>query len=245
MQGTIHIFGGGTVQHVRNHFALCAPAYGTFARKLADKLRKPGLLNRLLDWLTKDEVRVQLHLTRMADHNSTMETNQDVADRVRLVLADPSTKVIVFNVALCDYEGSIGSETSGKYATRLSSREGQQAVQLAPADKVLPLIRAARPDVLIVGFKTTAGDSRDSQLNKAYRQIAETGVDLVWVNDTVTRENFIVAEDLNVVTPGYECSRLELMAWLTETLRCAVTKGTIAPAEQSTSEARLARKLQH
>ena len=30
----IDIIGGGTVSHVRNHLALCAPAYGTTSRQL-------------------------------------------------------------------------------------------------------------------------------------------------------------------------------------------------------------------
>lgn len=173
---TIHIFGGGTVQHVRNHMALCAPAYGQTARKLFDDLGPEA----------------RLHLTRMADFQSTMETNEDVEMRLREVLADKATQAVVFNVALCDYAGHIGDIPSGKYATRLSSREGEQAMTLAPTPKLLQLVKAIRPDVYLVGFKTTAGAEQKEQHRLALRQISETGADWVLANDTVTRNNLLV-----------------------------------------------------
>lgn len=174
---TIHIFGGGTVQHVRNHMALCAPAYGQTARKLFNELG-PQV--------------AQLHLTRMADYQSSMETNEDVAGRLHEVLADPSTRAVVFNVALCDYAGQIGEVPSGKYAKRLSSREGAQAMTLAPTPKLLQQVKRLRPDVYLVGFKTTAGAEQLEQHRLSLRQIAETGADLVFANDTVTRHNLVV-----------------------------------------------------
>jgi hypothetical protein len=174
---TIHIFGGGTIQHVRNHMALCAPAYGTTARRLFDLLG-PNI--------------AQLHLTRMADFQSSMETNEDVAARLQEVLADPSTRAVVFNVALCDYCGQIGDVTSGKYAQRLSSREGAQALRLTPTPKLLQRVKTIRPDVALVGFKTTADASPDFQCRLALRQFEETGADVVFANDTVTRHNMLV-----------------------------------------------------
>lgn len=178
----IHIFGGGTVSHVRNHLALCAPAYGETARQLYDMLRAIGYT----------EGQVKLELTRMANSTSRMETNQDVTDRVKVLLADPKTRAIVFNVALCDFEGQIGDVFSGKYAARLKSREGQQSMTLAPAAKVLGAIKAVRPDIFVVGFKTTADSIIPDRLALAERQINETGVDLVLANDTVTRKNMLV-----------------------------------------------------
>lgn len=174
---TIHIFGGGTVQHVRNHMGLCAPAYGTTARNLFELL---------------GPARARLHLTRMADYRSGMETNDDVAARLQEVLADPSTRAVVFNVALCDYAGQIGDIESGKYAERLSSRDGAQVLHLTPAPKLLKLVKATRPDVKLVGFKTSAGATPDTQFDLALRQFEETGADVVFGNDTVTRENLLV-----------------------------------------------------
>ncbi|WP_434715977.1 phosphopantothenoylcysteine decarboxylase domain-containing protein [Paraburkholderia sp. A3RO-2L] len=179
---TIHIFGGGTIQHVRNHLALCAPAYGNTARKLAYELENLPL---------KDEVK--LHLTKMADPTSSMETNEDVSRVVYGLLSDPNARAIIFNVAMCDFSGAIGDVESGKYAERLQTRGTDPVMmKLAPTPKLLAAIKIARPDVFVVGFKTTAGATEIGQLTAAERQIRETGVDLVFANDTVTRNNMLV-----------------------------------------------------
>ncbi|RQR65693.1 hypothetical protein DIE18_04375 [Burkholderia sp. Bp9125] len=203
MAKSIHIFGGGTVMHVRNHLALCAPAYGTTARKLHSLL-----FGKLYD------TAVYLHLTKMADHTSFMETNEDVAVRLGGVYTDHTAHAIVFNVALCDFAGHIGDVPSGKHAKRLKSREGVVQMTLTPAQKLLATVKAARPDIFLVGFKTTAGEDETSQRTAVERQIQETGVDLVIANDTVTRHNLLVAAE------GYARagSRESILAELAEVL---------------------------
>lgn len=182
MAKSIHIFGGGTIQHVRNHLALCAPAYGTTARKLAVELENLPL-----------DMAVKLHLTKMADPESSMETNQDVSRALYGLLSSADTRAIIFNVAMCDFSGQIDGVASGKYAERLNTRdEGPVHMELAPTPKVLASIKIARPDVFVVGFKTTAGATEIGQQTAAERQIHETGVDLVLANDTVTRNNMLV-----------------------------------------------------
>jgi len=57
----IHIFGGGTISHIRNHLAICAPAYGATANKLFNLFWDYGMS-------------VELHLTKMADKDSKLET---------------------------------------------------------------------------------------------------------------------------------------------------------------------------
>lgn len=176
---TIHIFGGGTVQHVRNHMALCTPAYGNTARQLFALIGSEH---------------AQLHLTKMADYTSKIETNEDVLECLLSVLEDPATTAVVFNVALCDYSGQIGDVPSGKYAQRLSSREGDKAMRLTPTPKLLQQVKLRRPDVLVVGFKTTANMPVFTQVRLARRQIDETGADWVLANDTVTRNNVLVSD---------------------------------------------------
>lgn len=178
----LHIFGGGTVNPVRNHLALCAPAYGSTAKQFHRRMQ-----------VLYPDCPTQLELTRMADSASALETNADVAARLDAVLEDPGTHAIVFNVALCDFEGQIGEVPSGKYAPRLKSREGELSMRLTPADKLLQRIKARRPDVDLVGFKTTAGAPQDEQIRLALRQIEETGANFVLANDTVTRGNCLVS----------------------------------------------------
>ena len=184
----IFVFGGGTVMHVRNHMALCAPAYGGTAKKLASMLQYT-LTDRRLDFV------VDVMLTKMADPASRMETNDDVEDALLHVLADPSTAGIVFNVALCDFSGQIGSIPSGKYAPRLQTREVTQeglALTLQPTKKLLGLIASQRPDIVSVGFKTTAAESVEVQIAKSNRMSRESNISWILANDTVTRNNVVL-----------------------------------------------------
>lgn len=196
---TIHIFGGGTIQHVRNHLALCAPAYGTTARKLH---------------ALAGQAYSVLHLTKMADASSSMETNEDVESRLHQVLADPEMHALIFNVALCDYKGQVGVIPSGKYAERLASREGAKVMQLTPARKLLNDVKRLRPDVTVVGFKTTANASVFKQEQLARRQMTESGADIVLANDTVMRSNLLVLAQYAIDGP-----REDLLARIIELLR--------------------------
>src|ERR1700688_4365592 len=93
----IEIIGGGTVSHVRNHLALCAPAYGTTAR----------LLGRMCYELGGYKYSTKVHLTKIAGGTENLETNEDVSKLVDQLVADKQTKIIFFNPALVDYSGSI------------------------------------------------------------------------------------------------------------------------------------------
>lgn len=184
---TVHIFGGGTFFHVRNHMSLCAPAFGKTAR----------YINTFYD-------DAQLHLTKMADPNSILDTNEDVEYKLDRLIADPLCKVIYFNVALCDYEGSIiergafDSEIptrSGKYETRLKTRDGEQTMLLTPAKKLIGKIRKTRKDIFVVGFKTTCNATPDEQYLAALNMLKENSINLVLANDTGNRRNMIVAPE--------------------------------------------------
>lgn len=90
----IHIIGGGTVSHVRNHLALAAPAYGKTARQLYDICAETMMERRL-------------HLTKMAG-GPKLETNEDIATLLKEITADPATKIVFMNAALVDFYGAIG-----------------------------------------------------------------------------------------------------------------------------------------
>jgi hypothetical protein len=179
---TIHLFGGGTISHVRSHLALCAPARGTAAKTL-------GLL------LSNKGASIGMHPTFMASEGSRLVTNEDVRARLALVLADPATRAVVFSAALCDFNGQIGDVPSGAHAERLKTRDVPNeglAISLTPADKVIGSIKKQRPDVLVVGFKTTAGESAYTQVEYANRMASECRADLILANDTVSRTNIVL-----------------------------------------------------
>src|SRR5512142_735257 len=163
----IHIIGGGTVFHVRNHLALTAPAYGKTARALYDMAFDEGA----------DHYDVQLHLTKMASRGeSSLETNKDFSDLVDTLVAWSDTKIVFFNPALVDYEaavttsGAVGYEwsdsiptRSGKYEERLQTSKGEQELLMWPAEKIVKKIRKERKDIFLVAFKTTCGATEDEQ----------------------------------------------------------------------------------
>lgn len=170
----IVILGGGTFSYVRNHLALAAPAFGTTAKALQQLLPNS-----------------QLILTRMADSSSKIETNQDVSNLLKEILKNREVVAIVMNIAMCDYDGQIADLPSGKYAKRLSSRAGLQNMELTPSEKVIKGIKQQRPDLILVGFKTTVNDSTDEQTAKAQRMLKESNCDLVLANDVGSRQNLL------------------------------------------------------
>ena len=186
---SIHIFGGGTVSYIRNHMALCAPAYGNTARYLQQYMH-----GRWAD--------SYLHLTKMADHTSTMETNDDVLQRLQGLVNDPDTGAIIMNAAMCDYDGTVLDKNdrvteSGKHCTRLRTANGIQHLVLKPAAKIIGGIKRSRPDILVVGFKTTTNDTDEVQVQRATGLLA-SGCDLVLANDTTTRNNILCQPNLCV-----------------------------------------------
>lgn len=198
----IHIIGGGTFAHVRSHLALAAPAFGGTARQLHEMLVREHIANegRVLET-------PMLHLTKMADHESNLVTNDDVDALLEMLIDDPETRVIIMNAALCDFEGSISdtsgrvsdagfgrSTDSGKYAERLKSSRSY-LMQIDPADKLIGKVRKTRKDIFLVAFKTTTGATSDEQYLAGLNLLKANSCNLVVANDTVTRNNMIIAPE--------------------------------------------------
>ena len=199
-----HIFGGGTVSHVRPHMALCAPAYGGAAREIYN----------LISSLVISGDHVQLYLTRMAGSAApnAPETNQDIADILQeKVLKDLTSSIVFMSAALCDFDGSVTDggpvdhdrpvlatlfkTPSGKQEPRLKTSEGDQLMILTPAEKVIGMIRKTRKDIFLVGFKTTAGATEDEQFEAGLNLVKGASCNLVLANDVHTRLNMIVTPE--------------------------------------------------
>lgn len=208
----IYIFGGGTISHIRNHMAICATAYGATA-------------NRLFDLFWENGMSVQLHLTKMADRNSKIETNEDIAAKIDELLGCSSTKAIIMSAALCDYDGFVLSDgvptESGKYAERLKTSQGNQNILFVPAAKVIGGIKAKRPDIFVAGFKTTAGATEFEQVVAATKLFG--CCDIVVANDTVTRSTMI-CEGLDNSSP-YGSRRDDALEYLASKVSDVVSNG--------------------
>lgn len=202
----IHIIGGGTVHHVRNHLALTAPAYGTTARNI-DSILYQVAINHSHLWT--EQYSTHLHLTKMANQGKgDLETNGDIARLIDKLCANPVTKIIFFNPALVDFEGSIATSgamgyewgddiptPSGKYEERLKTSLGNQKMILTPAQKIISKIRKTRKDIFLVGFKTTCGASEDDQFLTGLNLLKSSSCNLVLANDTKTRTNMIITPE--------------------------------------------------
>jgi hypothetical protein len=205
MSMKIVVIGGGTFSYVRSHLALSAPAFGTTAKQIT-YIAKDVFQNKhgLRDFS------IDLTLTKMADPNSSIVTNKDVIHWLDAILDDLTVKVVFFTVAMCDFNGSIldystnifGLETErGKHRPRLSSKEDYM-MELTPTDKAIDAIKARRPDIIVIGFKTTAGETETGQYFKSLPLTEHC--DYVLSNDIVARRNFYLKGRKAIVTPSYD-----------------------------------------
>lgn len=234
MAKKIVVIGGGTFEPVRAHLSLSAPAFGETAIAFS------GIMMRTLSQLG-DDTGVQLVLTKMADRESNLLTNDDVEKFVDELIADQDVRAIVFNVALCDFKGQIGDVPSGKKAKRLESREINEPIVLTPTDKIIGKIRKTRKDIFVVGFKTTAGASQDVMYAKAMRLLKSNSLNLVVANDIETYTNFIVApeETRYEITHNRTTLLIVLAKMVASRIKNTFTRSTIVdgPAIDWNSEA--------
>jgi hypothetical protein len=191
----IHIYGGGTFSYVRTHLALAMPAFGETAKKL-----------EILCKERFDNMDVNLHLTKMADSNSKLVTNEDVEAHVLALKEDFNTKIIFFNVGMTDFDGEINEnkrpsffipqpkDVSNKYAPRLRSDE-EYLLNLFPKKKVVKQIREGRKDIFLVAFKTTSGATEQEQYLAGLNLMKKNSCNLVLANDVVTRVNMIITPE--------------------------------------------------
>lgn len=194
----IAILGGGTNCYISNHFAVSAPAYGQTAIQLAEIFRGHP----------ENKMAVDLILTKMADpHNPTApDTPEDVEAIVDKLIADPATRVIVFNVAMVDYQpeqltlvDNNDEEQNiydfGKYNRRLSSKY-DITVHMTAHKKIIQKIRKERKDILLVGFKTTCGATKEDLFNKALKLCKDASANIVFAND-VCKERIAKVNQIN------------------------------------------------
>lgn len=191
---SVEIIGGGTVFHVRSHLALSAPAYGTTARQLEKLCLEHS-----------DKLEVNLHLTKMANSGQgDLETNQDIGRLIEALKKQEKTKIVFFNVAMADFEGTVlakGADNtrypsvSGKYEERLKTSQGNQLISMYPQDKVISRIREERKDIFLVGFKTTCDASLTQMYTAGLKLLKTSSCNLVLANDVKTRQNIIITPE--------------------------------------------------
>ena len=182
MDKRILVLGGGTFEPIANHLSLSAPAFGTIAKELA--IRLGG----------------ELVLTKMANPESTLLTSQDVWEYLEEQLKDESLGTIVLSVAFCDFElyNEIGSSDKAEnrlHAERYHTSEGIKEIKIIPTEKIVDKLRRLRPDIFLVGFKTTTKKTEDEQFISGLKMMKRSKCNLVLANDVITRNNIIITPE--------------------------------------------------
>lgn len=172
----ILVVGGGTFSRVACHLSIAAPAFGTTAKALHDKINATG------------KVKSRLILTKLADSSSDIITNGDVEFAIRQALHDSNIRAVIMNAALCDFRMDNPSNEG-----RLSSQNNYDAKLIGDTRKVIAELKAHYPDVIFVGFKTTHGDDHLTQVKKVAKLRGHC--DIVFGNDTLTRKNMLGIEE--------------------------------------------------
>jgi hypothetical protein len=226
---SVVILGGGTLSHIRNHLALCAPAYGDTARWLYDLCNEHS-----------KKLNVSLQLTRMAGGDKNLETIEDVSRLVDRIIIDSSVKIVFFNVAMVDFEAAVMGDYldqvhRGKSESRLTSDKAY-GLSLHPSVKIINNIRKDRKDIFLVGFKTTINETSQEQYLKGLNLLKKASCNLVLANDLVTRNNMIITPEEAVyhetIDRGESLKNLVEMAYLRSHLtftRSSVIGGVSVP----------------
>lgn len=181
----VAIFTGGTMVHIRPHFAVCAPAFGTVGREISAALG--------------EHFDISLYTSYMAG-GKDFNTNDDLKALLEQLLeALPEKSVIIMAAAVCDFEPAYLTEHKpvecshifGKEHPRLSS-SGPISITFSPTEKLVRIIKERRPDITLVTFKTAAGESQDTLIEMARHNIEATGANIVFANDIVNHCNVLV-----------------------------------------------------
>lgn len=192
MKKRIVIIGGGTFSYIRTHLALAAPAFGETAKQLQSMFKDQF-----------EHMDVELVLTKMADSNSKIITNEDLSAFVDTLLTDNSVKVIIFNAAVCDFDGSIGNKPSGKYEPRMLTAGGTANMHLTPTVKIINKIRKNRKDIFLVAFKSTCDATPEQQFEQGLKLLKSNSANLVVANDVSTRHHMIITPEEGVYTGSF------------------------------------------
>lgn len=184
MTKKVHIIGGGTVNHVRPHLALSAPAYGGTARRLEELCR---MQHSRMDIVT--------HLTKMADPASSIETNDDLARLADELVGDYDTKIVFMNAAVADFTGAVEGDAGARLKTSEHGMPLSHTMILTPAPKVLERFRKERKDIFLVAFKATAGATPQEQYLAGLDMLKRSSANLVLANDVVTRHNMVITPE--------------------------------------------------
>lgn len=193
----IIVISGGTVSYIRPHFALMAPAYGSIGNFFESCFDK-----RKDDW--NELAEVYNVKTKLAGGGETLETNEDMGQYIDQLLENHEVKCIIMAAAICDFkaESIIQSDGINEYADYYIGKEYNRlcsdqdiSIKLIPNRKIVRKIKAVRPDIFLVSFKTTTSKSYPELVEECKLSQEIHKSDLVFGNDLVARNNLLYYPD--------------------------------------------------
>ncbi len=216
MKKKIYIITGGTINVIRPHFAVSAPAYGTVGKKIYNEFKDPrnysdssdaqkyevillptmmalSVLNDVSDIMRYWEIMRKIGLKKL-------ETNTDLSRLVDNLVDDPDTRCIIMAAAVCDFEPSQFFENDpdtdkfGMEYPRLKS-VNYLNLELKPSAKIISKIRKTRKDIFMVNFKTTSNAGFDETYKQGLLSLKKNSSNLVFANDIAQKINMIVTPE--------------------------------------------------
>ena len=149
----------------------------------------------------------------------TFGTNDDLAQRLESISRRRDIDAIFHAAALCDYRVEQVLNGSGKEiaSRKFATRDGRLHLVLAPATKVLPLMRAWFPEARIVGWKYELAGTRDDAFAKAWKQLRDCRTDACVLNGAAYGDGFALCHQDGRVETCADAA--DLCALLSDRLR--------------------------
>lgn len=145
-------------------------------------------------------------------------TNEDLAQKLEALSKEGGADAVLHASALCDYRVEQVLDAAGEAISspKFATRDGKLHLVLAPAKKVLPLLRGWFPQAKIAGWKYELAGTREDAFGKAWRQIREGGVNACVLNGAAYGAGFALCHADGAVTPCATSAELceALRVWL-------------------------------
>lgn len=153
-----------------------------------------------------------------ASRVESFATNDDLARQLEVIGRSENIDAILHAAALCDFRVDQVLNAAGHVmrSSKFATSEGSIQLVLAPATKVLPMIRAWFPRARIVGWKYELVGSREDAFSKARKQISDCRTDACVLNGAAYGQGFALCLPLGRVQTSADAPALceSLLEWL-------------------------------
>lgn len=138
------------------------------------------------------------------------ETNDDLARQLVALSGTETVDAVFHAAALCDYRVARIMDTDGRVRSehKVPSGAGRIVLELEPATKVLPELRAWFPRAWVCGWKYELDGTPETALSKAWHQLTTCSTDACVVNGRAWGAGFGLCEPPARITPCPDAAAL-------------------------------------